>query len=82
MPIGNWSISSPQAFKLAAEKLCLDDAAQGRASQRMRRLENTIEARLRGLEERSRKHGWSFIKDFLKENFSRSRKPGKWDDVR
>jgi hypothetical protein len=42
------------SFQLAAEKLCLDDAAQGRASQRERRLEGRIEARLRGIKERSK----------------------------
>src|SRR6266404_4361927 len=41
------------SFQVAAEKLSLDDAARGRTSQRMCRLNDRIEARLRGLEERS-----------------------------
>jgi hypothetical protein len=41
------------SFQVAAEKLCLDDAAQGRASQRMRRLERAVAARSRGIKERS-----------------------------
>ena len=57
------------SFQVAAEKLSLDPAAQGRTGQRMSRLENRLEARLRGLEERSREHGWSYVKNFLKQNF-------------
>jgi hypothetical protein len=61
------------SFQVAAEQFCLDDAAEGRASQRMRRLENRIEARLRGREKRSRAHGGSFVKEFLERNFRPSK---------
>jgi hypothetical protein len=50
-------------FQVAAEKLSLDDAAWGRTSQRMRRLNDQIErdyARSRGT---FREHSWSFVKD-------------------
>jgi hypothetical protein len=64
-------------FQVAAEKMCLDEAAQGRTSQRMRGLEDSLDARLMGKERRSREHGWSYLKNFLKENFSNPKLPTK-----
>jgi hypothetical protein len=59
-------------LQVVAEKLCLDDAAQGRVSQRERRLENRLKDRLRDQEERSRANGWSYVESFLKEHFSKA----------
>jgi hypothetical protein len=62
------------SFQVAAERLCFDDAAHGRASQRMRSLEDALKARLYSREKRSRKHGSSYLETFLKQHFP---KPSK-----
>ena len=62
------------SFQVAAETLCLDNAARGRAGQRERALERALDARLRGCESRARENGWSYVKEFLKQNF-RPRNP-------
>jgi hypothetical protein len=53
------------SFQVAAEKLCLDDASQGRTGQRMRRLESCLEASARGIKERSKPRkpsGWDDVR--------------------
>ncbi|WP_439364246.1 hypothetical protein ACNJYD_30880 [Bradyrhizobium sp. DASA03005] len=42
------------SLQVAAEKLCWDDAAQGRTSQRLNRLESCLELRQNGISRRSR----------------------------
>jgi hypothetical protein len=66
-------------LQVIAEKLCLDEAAQGRTSQRERRFEDRLEMWLRESEKRSRDNGWSYLEEFLQRNFPRPR-PEKKDD--
>jgi hypothetical protein len=66
-------------FQVAAEKLSLDDAAWGRTSQRMRRLNDQIErdyARSRGTFARAQ---LELREGFSKEIFARA-SLGPWDD--
>jgi hypothetical protein len=62
------------SLQVIAEKLCFDDAAQGRTSQRERRLESRLEAWLAGSEKRSRENGWSYLEEFLKRHLPSARR--------
>jgi hypothetical protein len=69
------------ALQLTAEKSSDDEFAKSRASKREETLRHAIEGFICGLEDQSRKHGGSYLKDFIKTHFGK-RKPSGWDNFR
>jgi hypothetical protein len=54
------------ALRVAAESMADDNAARGRRSKRFYALNSAIEHEVRQREERSRKHGWSYVENLTK----------------
>ena len=54
------------ALRVIAERLATDDAARARLSRRIRDLDNVIDRDILDKEERSRAHGWSYLKNLMK----------------
>jgi hypothetical protein len=69
------------ALQLAAEKSSADEFSNSRANKRRETLRRAIESYICGIEDQSREHGGSYLKDFLKTHFGK-KKPSPWDDVR
>lgn len=54
------------ALRVAAESMADDNAARGRRSKRFHALNSAIEREVQQREERSRKHGWSYVENLTK----------------
>lgn len=54
------------ALRVAAESMADDNAARGRRSKRFDALNSAIEHEVQQREERSRKHGWSYVENLTK----------------
>jgi hypothetical protein len=64
------------ALQLTAEKNSNDEFTDSRADKRREKLDSAIQSYICGLEEESREHGESYLKEFLKTHF-RKRKPSR-----